>query len=101
MIIKVQSAFRGHLTRKLVKKIKSEMGVNQGMNDPNMLLGNFENEHVQSKRDQLGQFQFDSNFDESYLGKRIPKEQTVLESGARYHGEWLENKPDVRQGRGT
>ena len=37
MIVKVQSAFRGHLTRKMVKKIKNEMGVNAGMNDPAML----------------------------------------------------------------
>ena len=47
MIIKVQSAFRGHLTRKMVKKIRNENLVNAGMHDPNMMKGDFENEHVQ------------------------------------------------------
>jgi len=47
MIVKVQSAFRGFLTRKMVKKVKQENLVNAGMHDPNMMKGDFENEHVQ------------------------------------------------------
>lgn len=26
---------------------------------------------------------------------------TLLDNGAKYEGEWLKNKPDVRQGRGV
>jgi len=74
MIIKVQSAFRGHLTRKMVKKIRNENLVNAGMHDPNMMKGDFENEHVQAKREQLGMFNFDPNFDDSSFGSRVDKE---------------------------
>jgi hypothetical protein len=46
-------------------------------------------------------FKFDANFDESSFGVREKREQTTLESGAKYEGQWLKDRPDVRQGRGT
>lgn len=42
--------------------------------DPNMKKKDFENELVQAKREQLGLFKFDPNFDESSFGSRVDKE---------------------------
>jgi len=56
------------------------------MHDPNMMKGDFENEHVQAKREQLGKFTFDANFNETPFGERTERDQTTLESGAKYQG---------------
>jgi hypothetical protein len=53
--------------------------------------GNFENEQVKAKREQLGNFQYEdeTESDTAKFGERITQEQTLLECGAKYDGEWL------------
>lgn len=72
-------------------------------NNPNVKVSlNFisYNLHYQSKRQELGDFKYENEASENYLGKREFRKATILENGANYEGEWL-LKSQTRQGRGT
>jgi hypothetical protein len=52
---------------------------------------------LQNKRTELGKFIFNADEEKDH-GKRVAKPMILLENGAKYEGEWIQN---VRQGRGT
>ncbi|TNV83491.1 hypothetical protein FGO68_gene3019 [Halteria grandinella] len=104
-IIKIQSVFRGYLTRKHVRQLRESLDYEfmrnkDGMLGPNgePLPFNYENPDVIKIRDQLGDFDFGEE-PTNIARQRENRQLTQLENGARYQGEWNSNL-NVREGQG-
>jgi hypothetical protein len=58
----------------------------------------YNNLNLQSKRKDIRDFKYDEK-SEAVLGKRETRKAVILESGAKYDGEWIVGT-QTRQGRG-
>jgi hypothetical protein len=104
-VVKIQAHTRGFLTRKHVnehlaaQQYEEEQVESGALNRPsfNGDAPNYENQDVQVIRQQLGDFDFGD--EETPHGQREWKQETLLENGAKYEGEWLLGN-EVRQGKG-
>jgi hypothetical protein len=52
------------------------------------------------RKEKLGPYLYDPDFDESIFGTRVSRETTAIWNGAKYTGEWREGT-EIKQGRGT
>ena len=99
MIVKIQAAFRGFLTRKHVQRLRAGQEAKSMMNHFDFSgPANYDNQDVQRIRQQLGPFDYQQ--DPGGLGQRETRPLVSLENGARYQGEWLRGA-GVRQGKGV
>jgi hypothetical protein len=104
LIIKVQSRFRGFLTRKKARVTK----YHAGMVGHNFVADqeNYENEKVMEIRTMLGPFDFNNEgeqLDEDDTTSQVSveaRETILLENHAKYEGEWIIGE-DIKQGKGT
>jgi hypothetical protein len=89
--VKIQSAFRGYITRKYIQHIKENQYYHH-MNDQQFNGDgeqNYHSNHVLQIREEKGEFNFnqDPEIDLSHCNLE-QRDHTVLENGAQYQGEW-------------
>jgi hypothetical protein len=93
IIVRLQAWARGSISRRKVKQrygFQTSLGLFGG---PEM-EANYDNQTVQNIKEQLGTYNYDDNKPSSDGVKREQKEMFVMENGARYEGEWSQEKRD-------
>ncbi|TNV77956.1 hypothetical protein FGO68_gene11802 [Halteria grandinella] len=105
LVVKIQALFRGVLVRKQIQAVYgySYRGGGMANQDPNMvayyLAPNYDNQLVQSIKEQLGDFNYNPGPQYRDNIKRVVQGVQTLENQARYDGEWDLEK-GFRDGRG-